>query len=161
MQLTKEWLEKQGACIDGIKWWLNQNENDSVEIIKAWVENKEYLDWASWLIVRTMIRPQYLRYAIFAAEQVIDIFEKKYLNDKRPRKAIESAKGILENDCKDTRAAAEAAAWAAAKAAVLKAGAEAGAAAEAAAWAATATVLDVEAAAEAQAPAPAEGATQS
>ena len=34
--------------------------------------------------------------AIYAAELVIDIYEKKYPNDDRPRKAIEAAKKYLE-----------------------------------------------------------------
>ena len=38
-----------------------------------------------------------VKLAIFAAELVIDIYEKKYPNDDRPRKAIEAAKGWLEN----------------------------------------------------------------
>jgi len=33
-----------------------------------------------------------VKLAIFAAEQVIEIYEKKYPNDKRPREAIEAAK---------------------------------------------------------------------
>jgi hypothetical protein len=35
--------------------------------------------------------------AVFAAEQVIGIFEKEYRDDDRPRKAIEAAKRYLEN----------------------------------------------------------------
>jgi len=48
-----------------------------------------------------------VRLAIFAAELVIDIFEKKYPNDKRPREAIEAAKNWLKNPT--ARAAARAA----------------------------------------------------
>lgn len=35
--------------------------------------------------------------AIFSAEQVIDIYEKEYPEDRRPRKAIEAAKKWLKN----------------------------------------------------------------
>ncbi len=58
--------------------------------------------------------------AIYAAELVINIFEKKYPKDKRPRKAIEAAKKWLENPIKkNANAAAHAAdaAYAAAHAA--------------------------------------------
>ena len=41
--------------------------------------------------------------AIFAAELVIDIYEKEYPKDKRPRKAIEAAKRVLKNDNAKTR----------------------------------------------------------
>ena len=51
--------------------------------------------------------------AIYAAELVLDIYEKKYPDDKRPRKAIEAAKKVLKNDNEENRAAAEAAAGAA------------------------------------------------
>lgn len=54
--------------------------------------------------------------AIYAAEQVIDIYEKKYPNDGRPRKAIEAAKKWLKNptaDAADAANAADAAAYAA------------------------------------------------
>ena len=52
-------------------------------------------------------------YAIYAAEQVIGIFEKKYPIDKRPRKAIEAAKAYLKRPCAETKKAAYAAAYAA------------------------------------------------
>jgi len=54
-----------------------------------------------------------LKLAIFSAESVIDIYEKKYPDDDRPRKAIEAAKKVLQKDTKANRAAAGAAAWAA------------------------------------------------
>ena len=52
------------------------------------------------------------QFMIQAAEQVLDIFEKKYPSDKRPRKAIEAAKNYLKNPCKETKDAAAAAAYA-------------------------------------------------
>ena len=51
--------------------------------------------------------------AIFAAELVIDIYEKKYPKDDRPRKAIEAAKEWLKNSSTNAYAAANAAANAA------------------------------------------------
>ncbi len=78
--------------------------------------------------------------AIYSAELCIDIFEKKYPNDKRPREAIESAKKWLLEPTEENRKSAEArarAAWsAAAKVAEVAevAAWSASAAAEAAAW---------------------------
>lgn len=37
----------------------------------------------------------YVSYAIYAAEQVIDIYEKEYPNDNRPRLAIKAAKSCI------------------------------------------------------------------
>jgi len=72
--------------------------------------------------------------AVYAAEQVIDIFEKEYPNDKRPREAIKAAKRYLRTGSRKGLAAAGAAAWAAGAAAW--AARDAAWAAGAAAWAA-------------------------
>ena len=47
-----------------------------------------------------------VEFSIYVAELVIDIFEKKYPNDKRPREAIESAKNWLKNPTEENRQAA-------------------------------------------------------
>jgi len=49
--------------------------------------------------------------AIYSAELVLPNFEKEYPNDDRPRKAIEAAKKVLENDTKENREAARLAMW--------------------------------------------------
>ena len=48
--------------------------------------------------------------SIYAAELVIDIYEKQYPNDDRPRKAIEAAKAVLKNDTEANKSAARSAA---------------------------------------------------
>jgi lysyl-tRNA synthetase class I len=77
--------------------------------------------------------------AVFAAEQVIKKYEKKYPNDDRPRKAIEAAKEWLKNP---TAAHAAYAAYAADAAHAAYAAAEAAYAAAEAAYAAEAKILD-------------------
>ena len=53
MTISKSWLEKQNACVDGVKWFLNQEETDGLKVVEKLVaENK--LDWANWLVVRVM-----------------------------------------------------------------------------------------------------------
>ena len=107
---------------------------------------EDKLDWANWLIVRVMTRPQYLRYAIYAAEQGLPLFERQVPGDTRPRQAIEAARACLAHDTPENRrtarraaeAAGRAAGWAA-EAAGWAAG-EAGWAAEAAGWAAGAAL---------------------
>jgi hypothetical protein len=44
-----------------------------------------------------------IRYAVYAAEQVIDIFEKKYPKNKRPRESIQAAKRYLKNPSKENK----------------------------------------------------------
>ena len=145
MKITKKWLKEQGACSGGVDWFMAFGKTDSVDVISGLLEAERF-NWANWLIVRLLDRKNHIRYAIFAAEQVISIFEKKCPEDKRPRNAIDAAKAVLKKDTKETRAAAMAAALAAgdvayaaaaaAMAAALAAGDAAGAAAGAAAWAA-------------------------
>jgi hypothetical protein len=54
--------------------------------------------------------------AIYAAELVIGIYEKKYPDDKRPRRAIEAAKAWLKDPTEENRRAASASSSAAAAA---------------------------------------------
>lgn len=96
-----------------MNWFNAQKETDAVKVIKKLVKENQ-LSWANWTIVRVMDYKQYASYAVFAAEQVIDIFEKKYPNDKRPRAAIEAAKECIKDPSEENKKAA-AAAYAAAR----------------------------------------------
>jgi hypothetical protein len=97
-------------------------------------------------------KPDSVAMAIYAAELVIGNYEKKYPDDKRPRKAIEAARAWLENPTEENRDAAYAAAAAVSPAAYAAAAAYAASAAYAssaasayaasAASAASAAVLD-------------------
>mgnify|MGYP001581383534 CR=1 FL=1 len=153
MKITNEWLRGKMACRDGKEWFAAQTETDGAKVItKLMIANR--FDWANWLIVRIMTQEQKLRYAIFAAEQVINIYEKKYPQNDKPRKAIEAAKAVLKNDTPETRAAAAdaaAAAYAAADAAAAAADAAYAAAVYAAADAAAADADAAAAAADADA----------
>src|SRR5574343_594592 len=134
--ITKEWLREKGACSEGYDWFIRQRTRDEVRVLERLIKEDKY-DWANWLIVRRMTRPQYLQYAVFAAEQVLDIFEAKFPNDHRPRQAIEAAKRCITDDSIEARKAAAYAAYAAAYAAAAAAS-TAHAAAYAAAYAADA-----------------------
>jgi hypothetical protein len=62
-------------------------------------------------------------FAIYVARLVLDIFEKEYPEDKRPRLAIEAAERWVKSPTKKNRAAAgaaEAAAWVAARGGTYK-----------------------------------------
>ena len=112
MKITKEWLAEKSACSEGCKWFLSQKETDAVKVLKKLIKEK-HLDWANWTIVRVMDYKQYVSYAVFAAEQVIQIYEKKYPDDKRSREAIEAAKKCIKNPSEKNKKAAHAAADAA------------------------------------------------
>jgi hypothetical protein len=66
--------------------------------------------WSDMRIVKTYkwSKKDSVRLAIFAAEQVINIFEKKQPKNKRPREAIEAAKKWLKNPTEKNRLAAAA-----------------------------------------------------
>ena len=121
-KITEEWIKKHNPCSEALEWYGDYIGKPPIEILNRLIKAKKY-QWANWFIVRVMTYKQYVSYAVYAEEQVIDIFEKKYPDDKRPRLAIEAAKKCIKNPSKENRAA-----WATAW--------EAGATAWAAAWAA-------------------------
>ena len=108
MKIDLKWLKEKNACSSGVEWWQAQKEKDGVKVVKALIK-ADKLDYAGWLIVRIMDYKEYVGYAIFAAEQVIDIFEKTYPADNRPRLAIAAAKKCLDNPTKENKATAYAA----------------------------------------------------
>ena len=139
MKLTIEKLEELRACNEAREKFLLQKETDVRKIVLLLIDYNS--QWANWLIVRLMTHSQKVEYAIFAAEQVINLYEKKYPSDNRPRKAINAAKEWLKNPSnKNKNAAADAAADAAAYAAYAAAAAAADAAY--AAYAADAAAAD-------------------
>ena len=133
MILTKQWFKEQSACEDGYKWVVGYFKFKKTKSIKAEIliadlinwnnlcEQNQLknqvanynLNWANWTICRVLNSRQKIQYAIFAAEQVIDIFEKKYPEDKRPRQAIEASIEYLKNPTKENANTASAAASAA------------------------------------------------
>ena len=121
----------EGACPEGIAWVKeNKIESDS----QAWRELHRS-DWMIWLAEKrgiwNKLDPTKLRlFACDCAEQALPIYEKDYPDDKRPRKAVETARLFAEGKATQKELAA---AWAAAVAAAVAA---AWAAAVAAAWAA-------------------------
>ena len=137
MIITKRWLEKKEACSEAIEYFTKQNKKkDPIYWVKHLIKIGK-LDWANWFIVRCMKYKQYVSYAVFAAEQVLPIFEKKYPNDDRPRKAIKAARKCIKNPSKANKAYAYASAYAdaAAGAAAAAAYAYASAYADASAYA--------------------------
>ena len=130
MKITLKYLQAQSACNEGVEF-VQENGfigMEAKDFILKLIEHKK-LDWANWLSVRVLNKLDKVRYAVYAAEQVIDIYEKKYTNDDRPRKAIEAAKNYIENPSRENAAdAADSAAAAAAAAAASAADAAASAA---------------------------------
>ena len=110
-----KFLKKHNACGEAVEWFEGlPKKSYSLKSVAGMLFEKDRFDWINWGIVRLMNKRQKVMYAIFAAEQVIKIYEKKHPKDRRPREAIEAAKAYLKNPCKKTSvAAADAAAGAA------------------------------------------------
>ena len=157
MKITKEWMEEKGACREGIDWVISCDETDPIKLVEIAIKTKDndILSYANWGLTRIMTHKQCIQYAVFAARQVLEMYESKYPEDKRPRLAIEAAEKCIEHNTKENRAAAWAAsdaAWAA-RAAAWAASDAARAASDAAraAWAARAAASDAARAARAAA----------
>ena len=69
--ITLEWLRSQDACEESIKAWQNETDHNTFATLNRLVSKNP--EWGNWLICRLMNKNQAARYAIFAAEQVIDI----------------------------------------------------------------------------------------
>ena len=100
--ITVKVLKELDACSEGVKMFEAEYGKSRVDIITLTESeikrgDERRLSYMNWLIVRCMYKKQYLQYAIFAAREVLHIFEEKYPGDKRPRKAIEAAEKCLKN----------------------------------------------------------------
>ena len=139
--ISLNWLKSKHACGEGVEAFTSQKCTDSKILIKKLIKINR-LNWANWLLVRVLDdKIKQVKYAVFAAEQVLYIYEDRYPKDDRPRKAIQAAKRYLEcsikegADAADAADAAAAAAYADADAAAAAAYADAADAAAAAAYA--------------------------
>jgi hypothetical protein len=125
MKITTQWLNKVEACSGGIDWVKQQKETDPIKLIQIALKAKkttwndeDILDYCNWGITRIFTKDECIRYAIYAAEKVIKIYEDRYPDDSRPRDAINAAKKYLKNPSDAAAYAASNAAYAASDAAV-------------------------------------------
>ena len=95
MKITEEKIKSLNPCEDGLKWFIENSKNESDLLAMLLKLNKVNPNWARWGFSRLATKQQNQKIAIFSAELVLDIFEKKSPNDKRPREAIQAAKDYL------------------------------------------------------------------
>lgn len=107
--VTLRFLENQNACLEAIEWLKTQKDKSYNSLLKALIKDKKPLDWGIWYLSRKLNKLDKIRMAIFDAKQVLDIFEEKYPEDKRPRKAIAALKKYLRNPNRENKNAAAAA----------------------------------------------------
>lgn len=100
-------LKKLGACHEAVDWTKGKT------LAEAW-QQCDRADWMLWLCGRMAgqegwpTRPQIVLVACSLAEKVLPLFEKKYPNDSRPRKAIEAARAWANDPSKHAAADADA-----------------------------------------------------
>ena len=132
MKVTKKWLkEKRACCSENDMDRAEKELKGDVKLITDTLLKEDRFNDANWLLTKLMNKSQCVKYAIFAAKQVLGVFEKKHPNDKRPRKAIEAAENYLKDPSENNKKAAANAAHAAANAATYAAANAAYAAADA------------------------------
>ena len=152
MKITKRFLEKKNACQLDMEFVIENKliGLTDIEFVKQLIK-KDKLQWANWLIVRCMTYKQYVSYAVYSANLVLSIYEKKYPDDKRPKEAIKAAKKCIKNPSKENKASSAASVYYAASAADADAASSAAssASASAAADAAYASAASASSAADA------------
>ena len=134
-QLDEIWAQRTHPCLGGYQWLQNQPNRNADEVVQNLIKEKK-LDWAEWVINKSLNREQNIEMSIFCAKQVLPLFEAKHPDDLRPRKAIEAAERVLEHDTEENIQAAAYAAYYAASAAANAAYAASAASASAAAYSA-------------------------
>ena len=120
MKITKEFLKEHNACDYGYEYWIKTDLPDLREFCLQALKD-DYFDFINWLLVICLDHKNKIRYAVFAAKKVLNLYESKHPQDLRPRKAIEAAEKVLANDSVENRAAADSASDAAADAAAADA----------------------------------------
>ena len=110
MKLTLKKLDSlcEKPCTEGRDWFTSQKETDLEKICMTLLDEGRS-SWVEWLLARVLNKKQRIEWAIYAAELVIDIYEKQYPGDKRPREAIRAAKKYLKSPTKKNKDAAYAA----------------------------------------------------
>jgi hypothetical protein len=111
--VTLNFLKKHDACSDAVAWIKTQKKKDHKSLFRALIAEKKDLSWGIWYLTQRFNKTQNIKLAIYAASQVLHIYEDRHPDDKRPRKAIQAARRYLNNPNSENRKAANAAAKAA------------------------------------------------
>ena len=130
MKYTKQQLLAASPCVDGLLF----AKSCKFDFVKIW-RTCDRGDWLMWLLRQSgvMDKTMAVKIAIACAAHVLEKFEAKYPDDKRPRQAIAAAQSWLVNPTQNNAAAAAAAAASAASAAASASAAAAAAYASASA----------------------------
>jgi len=91
MEVTLRQIKALHPCEEGLEWY-KKNAYHVTDLEELLLKiNEHYPLWARWLFTHLMSPTQCVKIAVFAAKQVLHLFENKHPSDKRPRRAIEVA----------------------------------------------------------------------
>ena len=113
MNISARLLKKMGACGVGVDWFRENygaKTVNAVDALRLSLKQNKHSD-CNWFLSTALNRENKIRYACYAAKQVLEIFEEQYPNEKRPRQAINAALKCIKNDTDKNREAASEAAW--------------------------------------------------
>jgi len=104
MKIHKRYLLKHKAPLKTIEWYDNQKNKDIDSLFKASIEDNKPLVWFNWYLTKKLKKIDKIKYAIFAARQVLHIAEEESLIiNNYLRKAIEEAEVRLKKPNKQTK----------------------------------------------------------
>jgi hypothetical protein len=104
MVITLKMLEEINASSILTTWFSDGNlDGKDISDVCAEAMKDNHFNYASWFLIRFLGRIDKIRYAVYAAELVIDKYEERYPNNTAPRAAIEAAKKVIENDTEKNR----------------------------------------------------------
>lgn len=99
-QPTIEQLCKLSSCTEGIEWYKKNKKRSAINTINA--ADFDGIRYCSWYITKLMNKKQAVKYAIYAAEKALHVYENIKPNDTKLCKAICAAQAWLDNPCIDT-----------------------------------------------------------
>jgi len=96
--ITEQKLLDAGCCSSVKKYFSEQGKKrrNVDDLLSEAISNDDHYD-AAYAISALMKPMQRVEWAVWSAEQVINIFEEMHPDDDRPRKAIVAAKRYLKN----------------------------------------------------------------
>ena len=113
MNTTIKWLKNHRACEVGVEWFAQQDKTDHQSLLKQLIKEGKPLDWGSWYLSESLPKIKKVKYAVYAARQVIGSYEKKYPKGKCPCNEIKAAEKYIKISTRANKKTAGDAAYAA------------------------------------------------
>ena len=96
MIYDNEFLIENGACEECYAWAQTQTDRGHAAFLRAAAE--ENFSYFTWCVKKSFDKHQSVEFAVYCAELALPIFERKFPDDERPRKAIAAARAAAADD---------------------------------------------------------------